>query len=101
MNNNINFHNNNTMNNNMMNSKMVNNNMMKGKMMNNQIMMNNNMMNDKIRKINPRNNDFEIENANKNKSEQRDEITLYFIFENGKQIYIDIKKNLNFSEIII
>ena len=39
-------------------------------------------------------------NITNNKNENEKEITLFFIFNNGKELYLDVKRSLPFSEVI-
>ena len=105
MNNNNQFfnHNNNQMNNNNISPQMLNNMQNMNQISNNMPMIpsinNQNFPNNQNQNIqnasspNIGNNDSGSENNN-------DEITLYFNFRNDKQIYIDVDKNIKFSEVI-
>jgi len=46
------------------------------------------------------NNDGQKINNNYINNEKEEEITLYFTFKNGKELYLDLKKSLIFSEVI-
>ena len=75
---------------------------------NNQSIFNNNNQNN----FNNNNDNINEANSNENSSENleeqtnnfteiaRDKITLYFDFKNGKQIYLDVKKEIKFDEAI-
>ena len=80
--------------NNMQNMNQISNNMPMIPSINNQNFPNNQNQNiQNASSPNIGNNDSGSENNN-------DEITLYFNFRNDKQIYIDVDKNIKFSEVI-
>ena len=45
-------------------------------------------------------NNYINNNNNGNENENEEEINLFFIFKNGKEVYLDVKKSLPFSEVI-
>ena len=91
--NNNNFGNNNFNNQN----EQINSNMNHNNLVNSNF--NNNNINIKQENMKNNNNNGE-EYLNYNPPGRKDEITIYFDFKNGKQIYIDVEKNIKFSEVI-
>ena len=74
---------------------------------NNKLFLNENENKNKIKldlnniNSNTKNNNTKINNNNIINDENKEEITLYFTFKNGKELYLDVKKSLTFSEVII
>ena len=72
---------------------------------NNNLLLNENKFDKNSEKTNAKSNGSKINNNinnnnNGNENENEEEINLYFIFKNGKELYLDVKKSLPFSEVI-
>ena len=74
---------------------------------NNNLPLNENIFDKNSEKSNTKSNGSKISNKinnnnniTNNKNENEEEITLFFIFKNGKELYLDVKKSLPFSEVI-